>query len=159
MKILEYNDKCLCRPGSLVHCKCIKIHLKIPDNTKKMCLNDDLIPSLTSSFRFSKFMRYFSISTGLNSDTVSRKCSQYIRQHGVSEVSVAHYTGRVTYDTTSFPEVNRDFVPPEIIETLRSSQDPHIKLMFTNQLTKCGNLTLDEGCPSLQSGASVKWNA
>lgn len=58
---------------------------------------------------------------------------------------MSHYTGRVTYNTASFPEMNRDFVPPEIIESLRSSQDPHIRLMFTNQLNKCGNLTtLDE---------------
>lgn len=87
---------------------------------------------------------------------MSRKCSQYIKQHSDTEISVAHYTGRVIYDTTAFTDINRDFVPPEIIETFRTSQDPHIKLMFINQLTKCGNVTLEKGCQEYKQNTLVR---
>lgn len=56
---------------------------------------------------------------------------------------MAHYTGRIIYDTRAFTDINRDFVPPEMIETFRSSCDENIMIMFTNQLTKAGNLTMN----------------
>lgn len=57
-----------------------------------------------------------------------------------SDFSIAHYTGKVLYDAKEMPERNRDFVPPEIIETLRQSKNPLIKGLFVNKLTKMGNL-------------------
>ncbi|XP_034666506.1 neither inactivation nor afterpotential protein C [Drosophila subobscura] len=75
-------------------------------------------------------------------DRVSEKHSQFVKKHTATELSVAHYTGRIIYDTRSFTDINRDFVPPEMIETFRSSLDESIMLMFTNQLTKAGNLTM-----------------
>lgn len=33
-------------------------------------------------------------------------------------------------------------MPPEMIESFRSSMDENIMMMFTNQLTKAGNLTM-----------------
>ncbi|EDW28520.1 GL18904 [Drosophila persimilis] len=75
-------------------------------------------------------------------DRVSEKHSQFVKKHTATEISVAHYTGRIIYDTRSFTDINRDFVPPEMIETFRSSLDESIMLMFTNQLTKAGNLTM-----------------
>lgn len=65
-----------------------------------------------------------------------------MKKHTATELSVAHYTGRIIYDTRAFTDINRDFVPPEMIETFRSSLDESIMLMFTNQLTKAGNLTM-----------------
>lgn len=37
---------------------------------------------------------------------------------------------------------NRDFLPPEMVETLRTSTDTIVKTLFTNKLTKTGNLTM-----------------
>lgn len=48
----------------------------------------------------------------------------------------------MTYDARDFGDVNRDFVPPEMLETLRGSSEDIIKLMFLNLLTKTGNLTM-----------------
>lgn len=56
------------------------------------------------------------------------------------EFSIAHYTGKVSYDAKEMPDRNRDFVPPEIIETLRLSKNPIVKSFFTNKLSKMGNL-------------------
>lgn len=56
---------------------------------------------------------------------------------------MAHYTGRIVYDTRAFTDINRDFVPPEMIEAFRSSMDENVMVMFTNQLTKAGNLTMN----------------
>ncbi|XP_017859556.1 PREDICTED: neither inactivation nor afterpotential protein C [Drosophila arizonae] len=75
-------------------------------------------------------------------DRVSEKHSQFVKKHTATELSVAHYTGRIIYDTRAFTDINRDFVPPEMIETFRSSLDESVMLMFTNQLTKAGNLTM-----------------
>ncbi|KAI8041867.1 hypothetical protein M5D96_003162 [Drosophila gunungcola] len=75
-------------------------------------------------------------------DRVSEKHSQFVKKHTATEISVAHYTGRIIYDTRAFTDINRDFVPPEMIETFRSSLDESIMAMFTNQLTKAGNLTM-----------------
>lgn len=63
------------------------------------------------------------------------------------EFSIAHYTGKVTYDAKEMPDRNRDFVPPEIIETLRLSKNPVVKALFANKLSKVGQLyvSFDEG--------------
>lgn len=62
------------------------------------------------------------------------------------EFSIAHYTGRVVYSTKEMPQRNRDFLPPEIIEVMRSSENVIVKSLFTNRLDKMGNLyvTFDE---------------
>lgn len=57
-----------------------------------------------------------------------------------TEFSIAHYTGTVVYDPKEMPDKNRDFLPPEIIETLRLSDNATVKLLFTNKLDKFGNL-------------------
>lgn len=62
-----------------------------------------------------------------------------------TEFSVAHYTGKVAYEVSDMVEKNRDFVPPETIDTMRLSTDPTIKAMFTNQLSRTGNLTMTGG--------------
>ncbi|XP_023311142.1 neither inactivation nor afterpotential protein C [Anoplophora glabripennis] len=54
--------------------------------------------------------------------------------------SVTHYTGTVSYNVKDMPEKNRDFLPPEIIDTMRNSQNCAISMFFTNKLEKCGNL-------------------
>ncbi|XP_059220276.1 neither inactivation nor afterpotential protein C isoform X2 [Stomoxys calcitrans] len=76
-------------------------------------------------------------------DRVGEKYSQFVKKHTATEIAVAHYTGRIVYDTRAFTDINRDFVPPEMIETFRSSMDENVMIMFTNQLTKAGNLTMN----------------
>lgn len=72
------------------------------------------------------------------------------------EFSVAHYTGKVTYHARNMVDKNRDFVPPEMLETLRSSNNTVVKLFFTNQLTKTGNLTVAFE-QKLTSKTRAKW--
>lgn len=77
-------------------------------------------------------------------DWVNTMKSPYIKRSGsVSQFAVAHFTGSVTYDARDFSEKNRDFLPPEMVETMRTSNDPILKIMFTNLLSKTGNLTMD----------------
>lgn len=73
---------------------------------------------------------------------------------------VAHYTGKVTYETRNIPRKNRDFLPPEMIETLRTSHNGIVKQLFTNQLTRSGNLTLTSDQNVLAAtGKKKRWGA
>lgn len=57
---------------------------------------------------------------------------------------------------------NRDFVPPEMVETLRASNNKIIKVLFTNQLTKTGNLTVayeEQVSVKNQGNQKSKWGA
>lgn len=56
--------------------------------------------------------------------------------------SVAHYSGTVSYQLRDVLAKNRDFLAPEIVETMRMSRNVAIKDLFTNRLTKSGNLTV-----------------
>lgn len=58
------------------------------------------------------------------------------------EFTVAHYTGKVTYDASEMPDKNRDFLPSEITESLRLSDNLIVKMLFTNKLDKTGNLIM-----------------
>lgn len=61
------------------------------------------------------------------------------------EFSITHYTGTVIYDAREMPDKNRDFLPPEITEVLRSSEDPIIRALFTKKLNKMGNVSVSFG--------------
>lgn len=67
---------------------------------------------------------------------------KYVKTETRSEFSVSHYTGQVTYDVKDMPEKNRDFLPPELIDTLRLSDNPIVRAMFMNKLDKFGNLNV-----------------
>lgn len=56
------------------------------------------------------------------------------------EFSVAHYTGKVNYDIADIVEKNRDFVSPEMINTMKLSSLHLIKQMFISKLSRTGNL-------------------
>lgn len=77
------------------------------------------------------------------------------------EFSIAHYTGKVTYDSRDMPDKNRDFVPPEMVETLRASNNTIVKLLFTNPLSKTGNLTVaneqQKGAAKSRGDQKLKW--
>ncbi|XP_044750969.1 neither inactivation nor afterpotential protein C [Coccinella septempunctata] len=59
------------------------------------------------------------------------------------EFSISHYTGTLNYNAKEMPDKNRDFLPPEIIETMRSSNNSIVKTLFSGKLNKCGNLILE----------------
>lgn len=65
----------------------------------------------------------------------------HLRVSSSHEFSVAHFTGTVTYDARDMADQNHDFLPPEMIETLRLSTNTTIKKLFTNQMSRCGILT------------------
>uniref|UniRef100_A0A182NBP7 non-specific serine/threonine protein kinase n=1 Tax=Anopheles dirus TaxID=7168 RepID=A0A182NBP7_9DIPT len=75
-------------------------------------------------------------------DSIQTNKSPFIKRSSGHEFTVAHYTGRITYDARGMPDKNRDFIPPEMVETLRASGEGIIKIMFSNQLSRTGNLTM-----------------
>ncbi|CAI6355450.1 unnamed protein product [Macrosiphum euphorbiae] len=66
----------------------------------------------------------------------------YIHVASSKSFSVAHYSGTVSYQLKDILEKNRDFLAPEVVETMRMSKDNVIKDLFSNRLTKSGNLTV-----------------
>ncbi|XP_055545200.1 neither inactivation nor afterpotential protein C [Wyeomyia smithii] len=96
-------------------------------------------------------------------DSIHGNNSPFIKRASAHEFTVAHYTGRIAYDARDMPDRNRDFIPPEMIETLRNSGESMIKIMFSNQLTKTGNLTMaseeSSGTQSAQPSNKKRWGA
>lgn len=96
-------------------------------------------------------------------ETVNNRKSPYVQRYSAHEFTVAHYTGKVNYDSRDLIEKNRDFVPPEMMETLRSSSEFVVRVCFTNALSKSGNLTMamnsDQTEPTAKGRRSSKWGA
>ncbi|XP_017799206.1 PREDICTED: neither inactivation nor afterpotential protein C [Habropoda laboriosa] len=90
-----------------------------------------------------------------------RSDNVYIKPVSSHEFTVAHYTGKLVYDASEIAEKNRDFVPPEMTETLRQSSIETVKDMFTNKLTKSGNLTIIVDHPKIMEKKTNKgkWGA
>lgn len=53
-------------------------------------------------------------------DTIANKKNTHIHRASRHEFSVAHYTGKVTYDVRDMTDKNRDFVPPEMVKHLKN---------------------------------------
>ncbi|XP_044266503.1 neither inactivation nor afterpotential protein C isoform X2 [Tribolium madens] len=70
---------------------------------------------------------------------------KFVKVVGKLEFSVAHYTGKVTYTACDICDKNRDFLPVEVIETLRLSDNSIVRSLFTNKLNKTGNLIVLNG--------------
>lgn len=63
-------------------------------------------------------MEYFTINNPnkLRSiDAINNRRGQHLKRVSPHEFSVAHYTGKLTYDAREFENINRDFVPPEMV--------------------------------------------
>ncbi|XP_051158327.1 neither inactivation nor afterpotential protein C isoform X3 [Leptopilina boulardi] len=90
-----------------------------------------------------------------------RSQTVHIKVIGKHEFTVAHYTGKLIYDASDIVEKNRDFLAPEMIETLRLSVFDIIKSLFLNQLTRSGNLTItvEHPNPSTNKTPRSKWGA
>lgn len=48
-------------------------------------------------------------------EAVNNKKSAHVQRASDHEFSVAHYTGKVTYDARDIADKNRDFIPPEMV--------------------------------------------
>ncbi|KAF9811956.1 hypothetical protein SFRURICE_021313 [Spodoptera frugiperda] len=82
--------------------------------------------------------------------TIRTTCKgPYIKLSGSHEFSVAHYTGKVNYDCREMADKNKDFLPPEMIETMRASTNVTLQQLFRNKLTKTGNLTVSSSQPKV----------
>lgn len=51
----------------------------------------------------------------LHSDSINSQKNAYVQRATAHEFSVAHYTGKVTYDVRDMADKNRDFLPPEMV--------------------------------------------
>lgn len=84
----------------------------------------------------------------------------YVKAVNSHEFTITHYTGKLTYDANEIIVKNRDFLPPEIIDAMRSSSCDIIKQIFTNKLTRSGNLiTVHENCIASEKTLKNKWGA
>lgn len=96
-------------------------------------------------------------------EAVNNRKSPYVSRFSSHEFTIAHYTGKINYDARDLIEKNRDFLPPEMVETLRSSSEHILRVGFTNPLSKSGNLTMamnsDESEPSANGRRRSKWGA
>ncbi|CAH1975462.1 unnamed protein product [Acanthoscelides obtectus] len=82
------------------------------------------------------------LSSTYISDNICNQEKQKVFIYDASSFTIAHYTGKVTYNCNEMASKNRDFLPPEIIETMRMSENPIISMLFTNKLDRTGNLIL-----------------
>ncbi|XP_048508226.1 neither inactivation nor afterpotential protein C isoform X2 [Athalia rosae] len=90
----------------------------------------------------------------------SSKQGVHVKAISGHEFTIAHFTGKLVYDASEISEKNRDFVPPEMIETMRLSGTEAIVQMFTNQLTRSGNLTIVVNHPKApEKTTRGKWGA
>ncbi|GJQ69847.1 putative myosin [Trypoxylus dichotomus] len=75
-------------------------------------------------------------------DSLSTKPNTHIKTVNINEFSIAHFTGKIVYQVKDMGRDNRNFLPPEIIDVLRLSDNPLIKMFFMNKLNKTGNLNI-----------------
>ncbi|XP_029156587.1 neither inactivation nor afterpotential protein C [Nylanderia fulva] len=88
------------------------------------------------------------------------KYGTHVKPMSSHEFTIAHYTGKLIYDASEIAAKNRDFVPPEMIDTMRYSSYDTVKQMFTNKLTKSGSLTIvHEPCLAREKTSKSKWSA
>ncbi|KAI4465640.1 hypothetical protein MML48_3g00022028 [Holotrichia oblita] len=75
-------------------------------------------------------------------DSLDTKSNTHVKTENIDEFSITHFTGKITYQTRMMGRDNRDFLPPEVIDVLRLSDNPLIKMFFSNKLSKTGNLNV-----------------
>lgn len=96
-------------------------------------------------------------------DTLNNRKSPFVERFSAHEFTIAHYTGKVNYDARDLIEKNRDFLPPEMMETLRASSEHIVKICFTNPLSKSGILTMamnsDDSEATSNGRRRSKWGA
>ncbi|XP_076468254.1 myosin-IIIb-like isoform X2 [Babylonia areolata] len=80
------------------------------------------------------------------------KAAAYSKPKGfILHFCIDHFAGKVEYDATGFLEKNRDRLPVEIVNILRTSDSKVVRTLFQTPLTKTGNLS--SGTSTQQSSA------
>lgn len=79
-------------------------------NTSLVCERQIEVPSLPFEFYW-----YISSFFLFLQDTIGTKKNSFVTRATAHEFSVAHYTGKVTYDVRNMADKNRDFLPPEMV--------------------------------------------
>lgn len=69
-------------------------------------------PAITTSNRNS------SVPSLCFADTLNSAKASHIHRVAGHEFSIAHYTGKLTYDARDLADKNRDFMPPEMVSVL-----------------------------------------
>jgi myosin-3 len=85
--------------------------------------------------------------------------NSYLKVQGEKEFSVAHYAGRVSYNAQDMVGKNQDFLPPDIIDTMRLSSDTVVKNLFTNQFSRTGNLIMSADDCGIITNTKDRWGA
>jgi myosin-3 len=85
--------------------------------------------------------------------------SSHLKVLNGHEFSIAHYTGKVSYDAQGMVGKNRDFLHPEMIDTLRLSTNQVVKLLFTNKLSNTGNLIMSAADCGVITNMKHRWDA
>ncbi|CAL8096465.1 unnamed protein product [Orchesella dallaii] len=88
--------------------------------------------------------------------TDSKLQTRFIRATDTSTFTVSHYSGQVIYDARNFVERNKNFTSPEMIQVMRLSENPAVVQLFSNLMTKTGNLTISE---EDMQGKQTKWTS
>lgn len=65
--------------------------------------------------------------------------------------AIHHFAGRVVYQADNFLEKNRNFLPTEVIQLIRSSKFEMVRFLFQCPITKTGNL-----CSSIQDSPAMQ---
>lgn len=74
-----------------------------------------------SSLSLDRFVQFhLSLHLCTSPDHITNKKSGHVMRASGHEFSVAHYTGKVTYDARELADKNRDFVPPEMVRPVHS---------------------------------------
>lgn len=111
---------------------------------------DTIIDWILTSIYLSELGMFYSMTSSINQRFIwlitekfqkNIKSTNYIpAKSDASVFSIRHYAGKVTYDALLFLEKNRNFLPPEVVELFRMSNNPVVQYLFQCPLTKTGNL-------------------
>ncbi len=95
-----------------------------------------LVDKLNANFSHSPL--YIRSKSSFSSSSISSSSSSI--HQSIPSFSIIHFAGQVQYDARGFLEKNRDYLAPEIIHILRSSNVHLISLLFQLSLSKTGTL-------------------
>ncbi|CAF2375092.1 unnamed protein product [Rotaria sp. Silwood2] len=99
-----------------------------------------LVDKLNANFSTSPL--YIRSKSSFSSSSISSASSS--THQSIPSFSIIHFAGQVQYDARGFLEKNRDYLAPEIIQILRSSNVQLISTLFQLSLTKTGALQENE---------------
>jgi hypothetical protein len=98
-----------------------------------------LVDKLNANFSNSPL--YIRSKSSFSSSSQHSISSSSSTLQSIPSFSIIHFAGQVQYDARGFLEKNRDYLAPEIIQVLRSSNVQLVSSLFQLPLTKTGTLS------------------